>query len=56
MGGPSGTVAAWRIGAEAVEYLVLGDASVILTDPGREVSESPTIGSSLSPNRSSPAA
>ena len=38
-GSPSGTVAAWRIGAEAVEYLVLGDASIILTDPGGDVSE-----------------
>ncbi|MFC6704113.1 protein phosphatase 2C domain-containing protein [Flexivirga alba] len=38
-GSPSGTVAAWRIGADAVEYLVLGDASIILTGPGGDVSE-----------------
>ncbi|RNI25320.1 protein phosphatase 2C domain-containing protein [Flexivirga caeni] len=38
-GSPSGTVAAWRIGAEQVEYLVLGDASVILSDPAGGVSE-----------------
>lgn len=41
-GSPSGTVAAWRIGPEAVEYLVLGDASIIVTgcDGGvREVTD-----------------
>lgn len=38
-GSPSGIVAAWRIGAEAVEYLVLGDASIIVTDSGGDVSE-----------------
>lgn len=38
-GSPSGTVAAWRIGPDSVEYLVLGDASLLLAHRDGSVTE-----------------